>query len=354
MWKNSGDRKNTGLIYFKYKVIGLNQDRFINKLVKADICLHKIKKISNKETTFLIDIKENKKFFAIVKKMCYNNSDFSHDNVISQKKSSKRAKIIKKDGKNSNIVALKKDCGYDIIKVKTCGKGYPLYYLATNLGIFIGIIVFCFNCFFANDLILSLSYSGSGMVLQKQVEEILSENGVEKYKRFSTFDLDDLSNKIVTSSDMISYAELTKRGNQLQIYLVLANSSSSTINDNVYQLISDQKGVVKDIKVYRGNALVKQGDLVEEGMVLVDGNVEHNGTAIKTNVIASALIEVTWQYEYVSDFENQQHLAELFAKIQFEKQNGDRQIQNLSIDCANVGDKYVYSVKIVFEHVLKT
>ena len=260
-------------LYTRYIVDGFNLDAFINTVKKKGINLYEVKKIGQKKMSFCIEYAQNEKFFAINKKLCYN---------------------VKRIGEK--------------------GKDYPLFLLIKNVGATIGAILFILIFAFFNDFIFAFEFSGTGSVYKKEVENYLKERGVVKFSRFSDLNLDTLSDEILASSDKLSFAEVKKSGNRLEIVLASKKPPTSTLTGSAKNLVSSVDGVVEEVKVYRGTALVNKGDQVKSGDLLVDGFVTVKDITVTTNVIATVSIRTQSVFTYTSNSDKEERLALALAE----------------------------------------
>ncbi len=261
------------LVYAEYEVSGLNLSRLIDVYRKRGIDLFDIKKRGNRQIRITVKHSDSKKLFAITKEMCYN-----------------------------------------IKRVRFRGKFKSLTYLYRNVGVLLGALVFIATSFFTNDLVFSIDYSGSGSVYKREVNAYLKENGVGVYSRFSDVDLDALGEGIMAISSRLSFAECRKEGNRLKIELILSKEPPKTLSGGERFLKTDVDGVIETLKVYRGTPLVKVGDGVHSGDVLVDGFYLVGEERVEENVIASATVLTKRVYDYLSESDNEEDVALLFAE----------------------------------------
>ena len=348
MWKNNLHSKNLASVRRYYSVEGLNQDRLLNLLASRGIVLYDVKKSSPSKMTFSISVKQDKKFFAIVKEICYNNSEPQEIHVAKPLKRGFFAKIRQKRKQTrEKVIAIKKVGGYNITKLSVKGMGYPLYFLLNNLGILAGVLALTVISAVANDYIFSFSFVGSGSVFQSQAEDYLKEQGVDLYDRFSEFDLKKLSGGILASNSNLTFAQIYKRGNKMVIELVAGKSAKPPLDDSVQSLVASDDGVVESIVVYRGTAVVNQGDKVNKGDLLVDGKEYFNEQEILTNVLAKVTIRCEYVYEYISDRDGEELYAELFAKNAFLGE-----VQDCIVEKTQFEDKYAYKVTLYYIQVI--
>lgn len=335
MRKNYFHTKNLEGVYYLYQIDGLNQDRLIKNLKNGGITLYNVKKTSNRTMSLQISVKQDKIFFAILKKMCYTNVD-------KDKKLNKQRKRLFKKG----VIATQQECGYQVTKIATRGIKFPLFYLFTNIGLTIGAIAFIFGGYFFNDYLLAFDFVGSGSVLQQSVTEDLNTRGVTKWQRFSKLDLNLLADEILADNPLLSYASCTKRGNKLVVELVLAKNGTDHLDESVKNLVCDVDGVVEELKVYRGTPLVAVGDRVKSGDLLVDGFVEHKDIILPTSVLAKVVVMAEFVWTMESEFNDREPQAELLATEIL-----DRQIVSSKIQKQQTEKGFLYTVTLYYKRV---
>lgn len=307
MRKNTKRGKNFLGVKNTYLVQGLNLDRFLLLAKNKGITLYDIKKITNKQLIVSVSIKESAKFFAIAKELCYN-----------------------------------------IKKIKEKGLTLPLLMLWRKIGIALGTIIFCIACYVYNDFIYGFNFTGSGSVYEREVLSYLNSVGIKPYTRFSDINTQRLEDQILAASPHLSFVGITKQGNTLCFDLALANENTDTLLGNVYSLKSEVSGVIERIKIYRGTALVKEGDLVNCGDLLVDGYMIIKEQTVKINVIATVSIIVEKQFTYVDKQSGQEQKAMLLAKAML----GDEDIVSTSTSCTQEQDAFVYTTTMKYRYII--
>ena len=309
MRKNKNTINNINEVYEVFEIKGLNLDRLVNKLYKNGISLFDVKKISHKKLNIRIKKRDSKKFFAITKEMCYTYR-----------------------------------------KIKTVGKGYPIFYFIKNVGVSLGIALFIALSVFFNDVIFAFSFSGNGSVYQNKVIEYLNLCGIKEFSRFSSIDLSSLSDGIVENNSNILFAQCTKKGNRLNIELIKKEQDKEIVGGQSESLVSNCEGILQDIKVYRGTAVKNIGDKISVGDVIVDGYVVIKDKQVKTNVIATAYVKVLENFTYTSYLDNDNKNAILQATLLCE--NDDCVVE--SVDKYEKEGKYIYQVTISYITVIWT
>ena len=325
MWQDWANTKNLKGVYTIYRLVGLNQDRFISILASRGIALFRIKKKTNSLLTFCVNTKENKKLFTILSNLWYNEENCYIDN-----------------NQTLNLG------GYKLTRVKDAGVFYPVYYLTKNLGVLIGGLLFITLAIFFNGYLFSVQFVGSGSVLQNEISKQLESKGIKRFSRFASIDLDCLANDILASNSTLTFVDCYKNGNRLNIRLELAVNAPPTIDNGVERLVADCDGVVEQIKLYRGTALVSEGDFVKKGDVLIDGFINANEEQIKVNVLAKVVIVCDSVFEYKAKDSEFEKGAIALAKLDL----GDYEIVKTSVQKTSQEDGFTYLVTLSYRKLL--
>lgn len=307
MRKNKSNRKALNL-YIVYEISGLNLDNLVNIFKNKDIHLQDIKKSDNKTLTVAVNYKDNKKFFAITRNLCYN---------------------VKRIGEKGRFRIFSK--------------------LWRNVGLVIGAIIFTVCSVVADDYVLAIDYCGTGSVVAREIDAYLKSHHVTTFTRFSDLNLTALSDEILAASDKISFAECVKCGNRLKINLALSHAPVKTLDGDKESIVSDVDGEIEYVKVYRGTALKKAGDRVFAGEELCGGYAVIKDTVVKVGVIATVAIKAEFIYDYVSDNPEDETAAEIFAVNSF----GDGEILSSAVEKTELENGlYEYKVKIIYRRIL--
>ncbi len=322
MRKDNGVRKSISGLYSVYQLNGLNLDRFVNLVVSRGVPLFNVRKNGNKQITFCVNIKENKKFFAIINKLWYNSKKFS----IS-------------DGQAVNL-----NGGYTLKRIRVGGVFTPFYQLYKRVGVLIGALLFAVLVVSTSDLLFAVDYSGSGYAQKFAVQEYLLEQGVQSGVRFSKIDLNALQDGILADNPSLSFVSCSRRGNRLKIRLEKAVTPPQVMDGDVERLTSTIEGKIKQLKVYRGRALLGEGDSVVAGDVIVDGVVLAGEEQIKVGVLASVVIESDFVFEYVSESTTAEDVAIIYAKLQL----GEKNVTQTILSKTPVGEKTKYTVTLSY------
>ena len=294
-------------VYSQYRITGFNLDNLINYVKKRGITLVNVKKFQQNVMIVCVKHSESEKFFAIAKELCYN-----------------------------------------IKKIKDKGAFYPFLYLYKNIGLVIGSVILLVISIFANDFIFKIDFKGTGSVLKREIELCLQENGVTEFSRFSNLDVDELSRKLLSSNQRLTFVECRKEGNVLVVNSALASGSKDKLNGNAKELVSDVDGVVEELKIYRGSALVSVGDEIKKGQTLVDGHVTVKDQELEVNVLAVAYIKSKETYQHSSS----RLLDKDSILAVYEEEFDDGEIIESKVNYFPTGKGYQYIVEIYYRRII--
>ncbi|MBQ7339334.1 MAG: sporulation protein YqfD [Clostridia bacterium] len=306
MRKNKGRSVKIDGVYSVFRVKGINFERLINNLKKENVEIKNLKRLTNKEIEVSVKVSSLQKFFAITDNLCYN-----------------------------------------IKKIRDSGRLLWLYRLIVNPFLVLGIALFSLTLVLSNDLVFGILYTGNGNVYSNEVEKYLLERQVTTFSRFSNIDVSTLADDILKDSKRFSFVTCSKQGNYLRIELILKENDTHIKDLSQKDLVCSLDGVVDKIYLYSGTALVKEGQEVKAGDLLVGGYAVIKDKTVEVNPIAVVTIKITKEYVYVFDIEEKEK-AEIFALN--EKENG--KIAQLKEE--KVNEKYYYKVKVEYKENLYT
>ena len=239
-----------GYLRVKYKITGKKVGILPSFLSERGVSVFGYNQINEESCTLIIDFCDTNKFFAICKNMCYNKTIIGFYGVFA-----------------------------------------PLAYLASNIGIVLGLVIFCLSAWYLNGFILDIECTGTGACFATQTRIVAEDNGASKFARFNSVDFDLLESKILSSNPKLSFVSVEKQGNRLVINSVLSDKDPTVLGENSSDLISPYNGIIESLVVLRGTPLVKVGDVVSENTVIVGAYLKgKEDKTYPTYVIATATI----------------------------------------------------------------
>lgn len=137
--------------------------------------------------------------------------------------------------------------------------------------------------FFWSSRAWTFMYNSNDEALIDEVHAYLWERGVRPGTRTDSFTFDELEDQILQSFPQLNYVSLKKDGIVLKIEMsVRPPQIEETRQENLYAAYG---GIVRSTSVLLGESLVKPGDVVYKGQLLVRGNPYAEGSIIGETVV---------------------------------------------------------------------
>lgn len=251
-------RLRRGYLRITYLVQGKNIRYLPSYLHFRKVNALECKVKSDSECELTIDFKDRYIFFAICKNMCYNKKVVKYKGILS-----------------------------------------PFARFFVKAGVCLGVISFILLSWVLNGIVLDIKVEGSAKCFERETLSLVSVYGIKKYSSFKSVDYTALENAILSSNQKISFVSVYKRGNSLVINAELSSSISQPLVKYDGDLVSSVDGVVEEISVLRGTALVTLGQEVKKGDTLVGAYLtDKDGEVYKSFTVARVKILETLTFEY--------------------------------------------------------
>ena len=224
--------------YFKGYVIirveGLTLEKFINLAINKDIYLWNISRIDHTILEGKISIQGFKLLKEVVKKVgC-------------------RVYIIEKKGFPFLLEKLKRR--------KMFGFGFLL---------FIGLIIFL------TSFIWTIEVEGNEKLIEEEILEFLQDIDIKKGKIKYSIDDQKVRNQILDNFNTLSFVSVEINGTKLYIEVKEQDLPPEQIDTQTpCNIIAKKKGIIEKVIAKSGKRVVKEGDIVEKGQLLITGVIE--------------------------------------------------------------------------------
>lgn len=148
-----------------------------------------------------------------------------------------------------------------------------------------------------SQFIWNIEVQGIERIDENELLESLKEKGIVVGVRKSEIDTNEIIRKIRLERDDIAWMSIDLSGTNVIIKVVENTEKPEIIDEDEYcNIVSNKAGVITKISAKSGTALVKEGDVVKEGMTLVGGWMEGKYTGMRY-VHSDAEIEARVWYE---------------------------------------------------------
>ncbi len=164
-----------------------------------------------------------------------------------------------------------------------------------RFGVFIGVIIFFAVLQLLSSFIWVIEVSGNKTVKSDEILKLCQSVGVVTGIKKADLDTKSTVQELLLKSDRLSWAAFNIEGCRLTVNVteLTEKNYNSAVASN---LIADSDGIIKHIDVTVGNCIVKVGDTVRKGDLLVSGIIENeSGTKFveaKGKIIAETALAV--------------------------------------------------------------
>lgn len=171
-------------------------------------------------------------------------------------------------------------------------RGIPFlaHRLLRRKGLWITGLLCLLGIWYLSGFVWTISVTGCQQVSQREVLELLAENGLRFGTRTRSVDGDLLRNDVLSDTDKLSYLVVNVHGTHAEIQ-VTERSPAPDLEalSAPCDVVAEGTGIIQSLRVLQGTALVKVGDAVAAGERLVSGIVQDaQGGVTKVHALAEA------------------------------------------------------------------
>jgi len=186
-----------------------------------------------------------------------------------------------------------------VIKAK---KGFPfMFHRYQKRKTFLaGCIIFLGMIYFLSSFIWSIDVSGNKKVKSQDIIDNLKAIGIKAGSWKPFIDEENIANKMLMRMKQIAWINVDIRGTRAKVEVVERVIPKNALDSNVpCNIVAKKNGVIDSIIFKKGTTLVKVGDSVKIGDLLVSGIVVNEYDKSVRYVHASALVSSRTWYEKI-------------------------------------------------------
>jgi similar to stage IV sporulation protein len=227
--------------YVNIKVESFFLERFINICISKNIFLWNIKRNKSSVLYANISVKDYKRLRQIAKK-------------------------------TKSIVSIKKKKGLPFVLHKYRKRKI---FFALLIIIFIVMVI-------TSNFIWNIEIKGNININSDEIVQELNKQGLKIGKNKKKIDTNYIINKIRLNRDDIAWIGISIKGTNAIVEIKETDKAPEIIDENEYcNIVSDKTAIITKINVQNGTAVVKEGDIIEKGELLVAGYLEGKYTGIR-------------------------------------------------------------------------
>ena len=171
--------------------------------------------------------------------------------------------------------ALRRKTGISVKFISRRGLPFILRRYSTRKGFALGFVLFFALQIFASQYIWNINVEGNSSVSSEAIINYLAQKGITEGTPAKAVDCDNLRLKLAMDIKDISWASLSVEGSCLTVSVherpAVDTSAAAPCN-----LVALRDGIVGDLRVLSGKTMVKKGDTVTKGQLLVSGVLEYS------------------------------------------------------------------------------
>ncbi len=160
-----------------------------------------------------------------------------------------------------------------IISERMLGVSRLILQLRSRIGILLGAIAFFAILTYTSTHLWDVRVSGNRAVGDDEIISVLEECGLSIGKRISGLEMDQICVDFLNKDEKISYITVNMRGNVAYVDVIEASRAENDTDngDRAVNIVAKDNAVIESINVYSGRGVVKKGDVVLAGDLLISG-----------------------------------------------------------------------------------
>jgi similar to stage IV sporulation protein len=169
-------------------------------------------------------------------------------------------------------------------------KRLPIYKYRFRYGVILGILIFVFLITYLSSFLWAIDVTGNSRLTEQEIKTILRDCGVYEGVKLKDINNDLVRIKAMSRSKDIAWISVNVRGIRAEV--VVAESQRAPEKEEEAQcanIVAGYDGLITGIVIERGTQMVKVGETVKKGDLLVSGIIEERDGDV-TFVNASAKV----------------------------------------------------------------
>ena len=212
-----------------------------------------------------------------------------------------RFSIAIKDFKKLRSITKKTKCKVKILSKK--GVYFKLFKYRKRRLAFLLLTIFIALCIISTTFIWNVEIIGNSYISNEDIYEALNNSGIGVGKSKIGINTKKIITNLRVLVPDIAWAGIDIEGTNVYISIVEKTKlPQSAINENsIGDIISDKSGIIEKIVAENGTPILKAGEYVEEGRILIEGKIYSNTLETK-DVTAKGIVTLNTEYEYKNEY----------------------------------------------------
>lgn len=138
------------------------------------------------------------------------------------------------------------------------------------------------SIFALSNFVWNIEIEGNNLISSEEILEELNRNGIKQGELKYKINTQKVIEKMRLNDERISWIGIKIDGTNAKVTVVEAVAKPDILDENEYcDIVASKDGIITKINVTNGTALVKEGDVVENGRKLIGGWMEGKYTGVR-------------------------------------------------------------------------
>ena len=209
-----------------------------------------------------------------------------------------RATILRAKVGINDFKRLKKVCKNTGCKMKINNKKGMAFVLNRykKRKVFAGLLIFIVLVIVSlSNFVWNIEVVGNNQIPKEEILSIAEQAGLKISKLKSSIDTKEIINKIRMEREDIAWVGIEIKGTNVIIKLVEADMKPEIVNEEEYcNIVADKNCMIMKVNAKNGTPIVKEGDIVKKGDILIGGWLEGKYTGTRYVHSQGEIIAKVW------------------------------------------------------------
>ncbi len=205
---------------------------------------------------------------------------------------------------------------YDINIVKEYGFIKYKHLFLRNISLVIAFIISLIYLYIISNISFKIDVVHNDSKIRELVYEELEKNGIAKYHFIPSFSKRrEILDKILSENkDELEWIEIKRKGSTLSVKVTQRIINEEEEEEKPRHIVAKKSGIIISIKASHGEILKQVNDYVEEGEIIISGDITKDDV-VKEQVVAQGVVYAeTWylvKVSYPLNYEETIYLSEV-------------------------------------------
>ncbi|MBR4434657.1 MAG: sporulation protein YqfD [Clostridia bacterium] len=201
------------------------------------------------------------------------------------------------------LMELAAECGVQIRLIRRGGMPVKAAALLARPALIASVFIAAGALAFLSTRVLAIDVKGWDSLIEAEAERFLKQNGVSLFMPLSAVSKSEISEKLSAFDGRIGSSTVWTDGVVLKVELHSGLPNAAAPSGAPSNIFADKDCVILKLAALEGRPLVKAGDAVKKGQLLVSGNItpEASTETLLTHSSAEILGQVAYRFSVVVD-----------------------------------------------------